>query len=844
MTILGMVSGRRLLHRNPAETSENLSSLQENTQSGTAAVTLLQKKWSPAESSQLQLVSHSESATEQPTDNAVHTAGADSVEASPSEPSGSGHGDAHQAHEHTADETPASVSESLPPEHNPESEHASDPSHPSDGSAAVSDSSAGHSAVQAESSPDPFQGAPAAIPAPDAQPATTARETAKDPAKSLAATQYLANQMEQADDDLRSGAFARAIRKYQALEKKSTGDVSAGLEFRLALCAEVMGNYAEAIDAYQRLVRHSSRRNWVGVSTFGEARCLVSLGRHDAVQSDLLRRVMLDETTFNSTIRSELLHLLGRSQWHRLLPQEKANLLVDSTLSLPDWHPESHVTLDALQEAIQADNPPTESLQLTILQASEKDPREIFLKVHSASASPTKLINAIAGHCRFELQATPQSLQALDGRTLQIHVADRSLAMILDGLTIPFGNLWQLDGETIRVSAIREVSSDETRQFQTDAAERLLRTALLESPTSVQAGYTRLALGSLLFARSQLADAGHLFRQQAELTQQSTVVSDAAFNLAKCQLALKQPEDARKSFLSAVDSSGGNSDVRLAAYLYAGRLQIELGKNEDAITTLMYALSLSDRTEMEPQAAMILATAYLLAKNPQGASSVLAERRDALHDESLRDASAFLSSLSRFRAAVLPDRKEREGRSVVEAMAHLHPEKQFGAHWCLLMADAADELGLTQQSTDGYLQVLQMQPAKPLRDQALLKLASRFQADRRLEDAHLLLTAVTPEDSQEFSQVARLRNAEVAIDQGKPRVAIEFCRELLNRRSTPELRRETLRVMGRAYERLRNHRAAVYCFAGMVPTPAVEAEGFRDAEASSADGGFSEGVQP
>ncbi|MFY8058714.1 MAG: hypothetical protein ACOVRM_13285, partial [Planctomycetaceae bacterium] len=59
------------------------------------------------------------------------------------------------------------------------------------------------------------------------------------------------------------------------------------------------------------------------------------------------------------------------------------------------------------------------------------------------------------------------------------------------------------------------------------------------------------------------------------------------------------------------------------------------------------------------------------------------------------------------------DKKEREGRSVVEAMVHLNPEKQFGAHWCLLAGDAADELGLAQQATDAYLMVLQLQPAKP-----------------------------------------------------------------------------------------------------------------------------------
>lgn len=719
---------------------------------------------------------------------------------------------------------------------------ATDQSHDSGTEAhSTNQDSSDHSAEQAHSASNPFVGEPN-----DSQPGSQKSEpgpvstvdqgtdkhgTGKADGKaSLTTTRYIANQMDQADEDLRSGSFERAISRYQALESRTTGETNLGLAFRLALCAETMGSYAEAIDSYQRLGARAAGRNWGGIATFGEARCLVSMKRHEALRGDLLRRALTDESAFTATLRKELFHLLGRSQWSSLLPKEKPDLLNDLTPALPEWHPESHVTLDSLKTLLKAEPPKVESLQLTILEASEKLPDQILLKIHSATASPEKLLAAIVSHCQFELNASESARNAMESRSAKIHVMSRSLALILDALTIPYGNLWQLEGSKIELLTAEEAGDEVTREFRVSAAERLLRTALLESPESVQAGHTRVSLGALLFQQGLTADAAHLFQQQSEMSEDNSVAAEAAFNLAKCRLVLHQAEDARTAFLLCVDSADADSEVRLAGYLYAGRLRIELGRVQDAITTLMHALSMSDGTDMEPQAAMTLASAYLMAENAHGANSVLKERRTALMAPEYRNPAAFLSSLSRFRAAVLPDKKEREGRSVVEAMVHLNPEKQFGAHWCLLAGDAADELGLAQQATDAYLMVLQLQPAKPMRDQTLLKLATRFQADNRLEDAHLLLTAVTPQESESISQMAQLKNAEVAIEQGKPKVAVEFCRELLEKRSTPELRRETFRIMGRAYERLRNHRAAVYCFSGMLPDAEVEAEGYREAE--------------
>ena len=64
---------------------------------------------------------------------------------------------------------------------------------------------------------------------------------------------------------------------------------------------------------------------------------------------------------------------------------------------------------------------------------------------------------------------------------------------------------------------------------------------------------------------------------------------------------------------------------------------------------------------------------------------------------------------------------------------------------------------------------------------------------------------------------AKLRSAELSLEQNQPEDAIRTCRLLIDATDTPQLERAALRIMGRAYERKKNHQAAIYCFAGMLP---------------------------
>lgn len=627
------------------------------------------------------------------------------------------------------------------------------------------------------------------------------------------------SQSDLADEHLRSGSFAQAIRIYRQLRESAEGPVSVSLLFRLAFSAEASGNYAEALDLYQRMPRSHANRGWAGVAAMGEVRCLTALRRFDVLQSEWLRRIVLDETSFSPTIRQELLHLLGYSQWQQLAAESTGDLLNDRTMAVPDWQTEPHEVLDSLNALLQEGSPPAALPELTLLQESDHDPNAVYLRVHSNPGSVSQLLRAIIRHCRFECEVSEAAAAAADNRTMRIHASDRSLSLLLDGLTIPFGNLWLLQSSRLTVLSASEVTPDQLEQFRQLAVERLLRTALLEAPDSRQTAVSRVALGALLFRYNSPAEASHVFRVQLDSDPRSSIESATAFNLGKCLLTLRQSPEALQAFLQCIDAAGGAADLKIAGYLYAGRMQMELGNATQATSTLMRGLALSRATTLEPAAAVLLASDYLLIGNPQAANSVLMDRREMLDSRPHRDAAAFLSAAARFQAAVLPDRREREGRAVVTALSHFRPELQFGAHWSLLAADAADQLGLTAQAVDWYVQTLQRLPGEGLRQEALLKLAAIYQADERLAEAGELLKSLSSAESSHLTNLAALRAAELALEQGNPEEAVSHCRTVLARDTTPEVRRASLRVMGRSYERLQNYQAAVHCFAGTVPAP-------------------------
>ncbi|MFO0978570.1 MAG: tetratricopeptide repeat protein [Planctomycetaceae bacterium] len=629
-------------------------------------------------------------------------------------------------------------------------------------------------------------------------------------------TLQAANLLTYADEQLAGGNYIPAMRALQQIRAKSQGPPGSSILFRLALCAEAAGRHAAALEAYRRISGTQTDPAWAGVSRYGEARCLAATGRHEGLQTDLLRRAILDETELLPTVRNEVLHLIGRDIWRENTTISTADLLKDTTLAAPEWVADPGQLLKELPLLIHESPTLAERSEFRVLSLSDNDPSEIRVRLNCGVTRIEPLMKNLIKGCRLKFELSEAAVEMLQGRSQQIHVADRSLALLLDGLTLPYELVWSSHDDVVQIRHRSEVSEEEWRTSRLGAAERILRHAVIDGPTSTQAGHSRLALSTLLFEQKRAADAVQYLQVQLETDPRSAVETETAFNLGKCLMLLNEREDARQAFLRSIDASGGLLDVRIAAYIFHSRLLVEDGKGKTATTTMMRGLSLAKGSELEPWAALQLASVYLMLDNPQGANSVLMGRREEIAEGPGKSGAAFISALSRFRAAVLSDQRERAGRDVVSALSEFRAQEACGGHWAVLVAEACDDLGLTEQALDAWRLALKKLPPCQLRNEAVLRLSQRYEEEGQYEEAQLLLTGLN-DHSSETSIIAKLHTAELALDEKDTAQAIRMCRAIIDSTDDVAIERQALRIMGRAYESRNLYEAAVTCFAGMLP---------------------------
>ncbi|MDA1232398.1 MAG: hypothetical protein O2856_16620, partial [Planctomycetota bacterium] len=574
-------------------------------------------------------------------------------------------------------------------------------------------------------------------------------------------TQQAVNLMLIADEQLASGSYVQAMQAYQTIRQKSQGTPGTAVLIRLALCAEAAGRRAAALEAYRKVAATQSDPAWAGVARYGEARCLAAVKQHRGLQTDMLRRVLLDESEFLPTVRNEVLHLIGRDLWQEQSTMASGNLLDDKSLTVPEWTADPARLLDELPLLIHES--PTEFglNQFEVLHFDDTTPDGISVRLSCGTTRLEPLLKNLVIGCQLQLDVSMQAADRLQGRTQQVHINNLRLAILLDGMTIPYDLCWRQNDKQISILHRDELTPEEFRECRLNSAERILRIAVTDGATSRQVGHSRLALATLLCERQRAADAVQFLQVQIETEPRSVVETEAAFNLGKCLMVLNQRNESREAFLRSIDAAGGLTDVKIAAYIFTSRLFLEDNQSKLAISNMMRGVSLSEGTTMEPFAALQLGSAYLIFGNPQGANSVLMEHREKLANGPGREAAAFVSALSRFRAAVLADRREREGWAVVAALAEFKPEHYCGGHWAVLVAEACEELGLDSQSNDAYQLSLKRLSASWLRDRTVIRLAGRYQKDRAFEEARLLLTSMTSVEADRMSLLAKLKSAEV-----------------------------------------------------------------------------------
>lgn len=648
-------------------------------------------------------------------------------------------------------------------------------------------------------------------------------------------TQAAANAILHGDLMLQEGRVSEAVRHFRRLLAEAVTETAMmEVRYRLALCAEALSNDEEALANYQAIVQAEDTGILGELAWLGQARIFARRRQFSAAQQLLRLWVLLEhEAALRSVPVSRVaLYLLGAMSANEVLSDTQIPLWDDNGLAQPHsvFEPSEH-----LPDAFTAEERgPVEipvGIQL-LHQLQPSDPGSSYYQGRLARTSVHRVLQQLCAGPNWTLEFTPVADKALRSQTIQLNFSEKSADVLLDLLLAPLGIAWTFAEGRLKVLAESELPPAEAKRYRLNLAERMLFFALLADPNHQQSPAAYLLLGNLSFQGGDLATARRHFENILQTFPRSSVAAEAWFNAGKVAIAEGNMDRARQTLLGAVDVTRGNP-LEPVALLLSARSELLFDEPLKAVRPLVRAVTLAADDDVRALSLLTLASAHLMAGHPESANLALMEDRHLLQQDPYRDRAALLAGLARFRAASIPWRIERDGRSLITALSHVQPEPWASLHDHLLTAEAYDALGLSDLAAPVLESAVRVSAPSPLRTRIQFRLAEIHVARSDFERAEIALAALAEDPSPEVASQSLINLAELHVRCHEVDRAERICRDLLQKSLSEEHRIGVLKLLGGIYARRGDRERAVLCFSGVAPqlfeatlrTPPPEAGG-------------------
>jgi len=640
--------------------------------------------------------------------------------------------------------------------------------------------------------------------------------------------QTAANAFASGDSRLLAGDIVEALKEYEILLAHAPDGMSDPLRYRIALCAESLGDSDRAMKEYQRLASHGSVSRIGVAAQIGQARVWHESNRALPARRVIWNLLLADRSNegISVDLRAECVHRLGQLLARRTIGPPSNDLASDSTIvDLPlRWS-----TREALlwimsdpeeSQPVEPEETEAEDLEGTAIQLTQQlgpKAEETYLTVNLPQMPVAGVIELLAEQAHLEVDWSTAARDRVSEHTVQLAVQDITLAIILDGISDSMELVWVDSDDGVRLQARDDVDADAVRRFDFAVAERMLRRATTVFPEHELTDDAYGALGNIGVRRDQFDFARLQYEQLLRQFPQSDARVGVQFNLAKARLRMGDRDEAMEHFYHVVDEGVGDR-LQPVAFLYIGRLYLENDQAKRAIRPLTRAVLHAPDDDLRATSVIALASAYLLLDNPHAANRVLMTHRTALGKTPHYDQAAFLAALSRHKAAVAPAQVAREGQSLIGALSHVEGTDFFAACGFVLVAEACKRLGLFEPMRSTLVQGIENPDLGELRARMLYALAEYYHDAGEVMACRKLLTSLAIHGEGEWGDQAKLRLADAMYAAGEDEQCLSMCRKLLETTAKAAEERDVLRIMGRVFERQGSHREAALCFAGIVPT--------------------------
>jgi tetratricopeptide (TPR) repeat protein len=631
-----------------------------------------------------------------------------------------------------------------------------------------------------------------------------------------AANAFPGDILAQGDRQFRDGRFDAALRDYRSLVDGNI-DIPALMRYRIAACLEALGKLDQAAAEFGAVRNAGVDPIYEVAAELGQVRVFTRKGK-TAEATDLMCDLILrsDSPEFCSdTFLPECVYRMAE-----LMARKCGGIEAPSP---SNYQVASRATAESPRETalewITAPKPPDRpapSVRAGIEIVHHDGPVEQMLVSCSLENVRTaEALQQLTAACGRKCLLTPHAQQIASDRTASVVVDSLPLCTVLTAITEPLGIIWNLDDSAVHFCSDREITREALAAHRVRYAHRALVDALARYPGHAQSSYAWLELGNLEYSQGHFEKAAEIYRKLGGASSRSPVAIEASYNLG---LALRRQGDddaAREAFYWVVDASPGHTLAALAS-VAIGRMYLDQAQFETAIPPLRRAAAIATGTSTVPNAALLLASTYLLMGNAAAAQSALAEHRECLAEPPYRNVAAFISSYARMIAGGSNRQAQREARILTWALVGATRDSTLGPTGILLMGRAYRDLGLGDKMVDLYHNALQKDVPPAIRSEMDFDTSEQLFAAGEVADAIHGFTRLAQTGSGKWNRLAAVRLAEIALDDGRPEHCREWCRKLLEPPDSTHAS-TALKLMGQAYAREGVHQKAALCFAGHVP---------------------------
>ncbi len=649
------------------------------------------------------------------------------------------------------------------------------------------------------------------------------------------------------DARFRAGNFEAALSHYRSLGSDEILRLPKELLFRIAVCQEGLGLWDEALAGLRGVADGADHPHLAFAATLGQARIWLRLQQPDRAVP-LLRSLALHPALPRKT-RRELAFLgplaSAMSETHATEGHAKHAATDEHALagdhphhsqprhsSLNDFHPVDDVlewplttALDDLESPhhhqadphastlAQHDAPTTltAGIRCTPEVTEDSVPFKLEERLVSATSNHSSLgavLEEVAHQCGMTLDWRDDSRERAFARVADISVEALPVCWLLTALCDELHAVWSTQDSTLIIARPSEQASASRAMI----GRTLVSLATL-LPEQRLANHARFAVGRLARLDGQLEEAtrhyGLLVGRSA-----TPLAVRAAYNSAECYYRLGDLRRAGDQLEHIVHGAPGHN-LHARATIWRGRFLLDRGEFQQAAFQLQRAANGRVSPEEQAYASVFLAMAHLMQSKPRAAADALFLEKPHFENGAVRNAAAFLNASARFHQQT-GLQQQREASFIYRALVALESDCEWlGPTGQLLLGRALVELGVGERAITLYEQALTRHPPLTIAHEMKFVIAEQQWLDQQPEAAKKTWHELADAGEGVWKYQARLKLAQLALADGAWEDCLTTCRTL--NEASGVLRKETLQLMGRAYEQSGNDHLAAQCYAGRLP---------------------------